>query len=402
MAKRVLGLKKCKAGWAMDERVLQARVGIVVISSLLLTAILVVLVGDSSMLFQSGKEISITFPSAPGVKKGTPVRKSGILVGRVEEVQLVKGSSDVVVRVILKKKAELYRKETVRVGTATLLGDAVLEFVPGDDKLTGLIKDGASLHGEVAANPLELMSSVEGDLQKTLSAVTSASNEFSQLAGRLNKMMGQQDDGQLPRLADKTEATLDAIRTAMENVNDVIGDEKTRNGLRQAMTDMPKILGETSTAIEEMRGAVARADTNLQNLEGLTGPLGQRGTEIAERLDSSVRQFDEVMTQLVTFTDRLNSGDGSLGKLINDPELYQNLNKAATNIRQLTTDFKPIVNNFNVFSSKLARDPGLVGVSGAIRRNSRSKYPNFKFDEPSPEPWREDLRPPTNWREPLK
>ncbi len=81
----------------MDERVAQARVGIVVISALILTAILIVLFGDFPSMFHTGKTIRVRFANAPGVSKGTPVRKSGILVGRVSKVEFIKPNYERVV-----------------------------------------------------------------------------------------------------------------------------------------------------------------------------------------------------------------------------------------------------------------------------------------------------------------
>jgi len=52
-----------------------------------------------------------------------------------------------------------------------------------------------------------------------------------------------------------------------------------------------------------------------------------------------------------------------------NPELYQHLNAAATNIERLTRDLKPILADVRVFSDKIARHPESLGVRGAIQRN---------------------------------
>ena len=56
-----------------------------------------------------------------------------------------------------------------------------------------------------------------------------------------------------------------------------------------------------------------------------------------------------------------------------DPDLYQNLNKAAQNIAQLSCELRPIVADARVFSDKIARHPELLGVSGALQRSAGTK-----------------------------
>jgi phospholipid/cholesterol/gamma-HCH transport system substrate-binding protein len=58
---------------------------------------------------------------------------------------------------------------------------------------------------------------------------------------------------------------------------------------------------------------------------------------------------------------------------MSDPDLYQNLNKAAQNIAQITCELRPIVSDARVFADKIARHPELLGVRGAIQRSPGTK-----------------------------
>ena len=384
----------------MDERVVQARVGIVVVSALVLTAILIVLFGDVPTPFRSGKVIYIQFPNAPGVAEGTPVRKSGILVGRVDRVELMEDSSDVLVTLKLNDKAKLHENEVCRINSNSLLGDAVLEFVSVREPTEPLIADGARLKGVSGRNPLEMITSLEGDLRGTLQSVGTASEQFGKLATEMNDIVKGRDDQQLQRIVDKSERSLDSITATMNKLDRILGDDAMQDDLKKSLSEIPGIVQQTQSALAGVQRAVGRADQNLKNLEGLTGPLGQRGAEIVERIDSSIGQFDQVMNQLVVFTDRMNSKDGTLGQLMKDPELYNNLNRSISNIERLTAELRPIMSDVRVFSDKIARDPGQLGLAGALqRKKEHTKYPNFETSEAPPLTWREDLRPPADWRE---
>ena len=102
----------------MDERVLQFRVGVVVVASVIATVILVMLFGAWPNVWQRKYEIHVRFPEAPGITVDTPVRKSGVLIGRVSNVRLLEeGGVLVSMRVFQKYNLRLY--ETCRIGTGS-------------------------------------------------------------------------------------------------------------------------------------------------------------------------------------------------------------------------------------------------------------------------------------------
>jgi phospholipid/cholesterol/gamma-HCH transport system substrate-binding protein len=70
----------------------------------------------------------------------------------------------------------------------------------------------------------------------------------------------------------------------------------------------------------------------------------------------------------VFFTKALNESDGTLGKLVRDPRVYEDLAAAAANVKNLSRDLRPIVDDIRVFSDKIARHPEQLGVRGALDR----------------------------------
>ena len=115
------------------------------------------------------------------------------------------------------------------------------------------------------------------------------------------------------------------------------------------------------------------ANENMKNLEGLTGPLKERGPVIVANVDDSIANLNEMMRQLANFTNSLNSSEGAVGQFVHNPELYQRLDRAAANIERLTQEMRPVMHDVRVFTDKIANDPGVLGVRGAIRRNPGGK-----------------------------
>ena len=113
----------------MNDRVMQFRVGVMVLATAIIAGILVVLFGDLPSLVQRTYPLRMNFTDARGVAPGTPVRKNGILVGRVTNVALdEKGGVNVIADI--DASVPIYKDEEARI-SGSLLGDAEISLVPG-------------------------------------------------------------------------------------------------------------------------------------------------------------------------------------------------------------------------------------------------------------------------------
>ncbi len=71
------------------------------------------------------------------------------------------------------------------------------------------------------------------------------------------------------------------------------------------------------------------------------------------------------MGDIASFTDGIGSSKGTIGKLLNDPELYNNLNDTVRNIRDISIQLEPLMNDVRFAVDGIARDPGQLGLRGA-------------------------------------
>lgn len=392
----------------MDERVIKFRVGVMVVATVIIAGILVLLFGDARSLVRSSYTLHMHFTDAPGVTEGTPVRKSGILIGRVTKVQFAdQGGVNVTAKI--DGNVVLYRNEVPQVSGSLLGGDVVIQFVrrgklppterppaststPTNQTLTAMVqpapqqpqetigaekpgdrlRDGDYIEGTVAPNVFQVFSSMEGDLSTAINSLSNAGDEVGKLAKRINNLL-ESNDEQISRIVDKTEQTLNSFQQAMGNFDDIFGKPEVRENMRKSIDALPELLTDTRNAMGTIRTTVESVDRNLRNMEGITGPLGERGSDIVERVDQSVTRLDELLGTLSEFGRNLNSGEGSLGRIMRDPELYQHLNATARNMEQITCQLKPILADARVFSDKIARHPEVLGVRGAIQKSPGTK-----------------------------
>jgi len=350
----------------MNDRVMQFRVGVMVLATAIIAGILIVLFGDLPSLVQATYPLKMEFADARGVSQGTPVRKNGILVGRVGKVTLNERGGVTVVADI-DSYVPVYKDEQPRIG-GSLLGDAEISLVPGRivPPRQRLAKEEV-LTGAVSRDPFEVFATLEPKFGATLESLAEASESVTKLAGNLDRMFLGEDD-KFERMVRKTEAALDNVSIAMNNINDVMGDPKSREQMKTAIAALPEVMADLRTTVQGIGTVVDSADRNLKNLEGLTKPLGDRGEQMVAQVDRTIGRLDQTLQQAAMFTKALNESQGTLGKLVRDPKVYDDLAQAANNVNKLTKELRPIVDDVRVFTDKIARHPEQLGVRGALDR----------------------------------
>ena len=355
----------------MSERVIQFRVGVMVLATAIIAGILIVLFGDLPSLVQSTYPLRMNFSEARGVSSGTPVRKNGILVGRVNSVMLdERGGVSVVAQI--DSYVPVYRDETPRVAS-TILGDAEIELIAGRiAPPRQRITTDEVLRGAVSKDPLALFSTLEPKVTASLESLTRAGDAVAILSENIERIFVKEDI-QIDQTVKKLDTALDTFTTAMNNVNDIVGDAEAREKLKDSIYTLPDVLVDLRKSVGGISATIDTADRNLRNLEGFSKPLGERGASMVQGIDRAINRLDTVLVQAATFTQALNESQGTLGKLVRDPEVYNDLAQAANNVNRLTQDLRPIIDDVRVFTDKIARHPVQLGVRGALDRKTGLK-----------------------------
>lgn len=378
----------------MNERALQFRIGVVVVAAVIIAIIVLMLFGEGKSLFRRHIRVTIRFPEAPGVMVDTPVRKSGVLIGRVTDVDLLDtGEIDVTMQLEADKPIRV--REFCRIGTGSLVtGDAVLEFVPvGDEQLTAAFdedRDGVlsererratkefysdgsiwTQNGFVQVDPLEAFAELAREMPPAIKSVEQAGYEIAQIANRLNRAVIN-NESDLKNIIKKASQSLDQFHATMATINEVVGDQEIRDGLKNALRGVPTLFNEAEKTLVQVQGTMGtfqsvgeRAERNLENIEGITQPLAERGDELVGSIESTLNNVNSLVAELDAFSQKLNSQDGTLSRLMTDEELYDTVLQTTKNVENLTRRLEPILNDVRVAADKVARDPSVV-IRGAI------------------------------------
>ena len=365
------------------ERQLQFRVGLLVLVSLGIGGWLVVQFGDLKQLLHKRYVLAIHFDSGSGLYPTAPVTLTGLTVGTVRAVQLDEKRGGVVATIEVREEIRI-PVDSKAIIIRSILGETVVEITPGRER--DLLKPGGRIEGQLAVDPLEMVQRMEGRVVEVLTALGETTREWQLVAKNVNGLM-ETNRGNLGQVVERAAESLYEFTSTMKHANEllasankVVGNPAAQQALQETLIAMPKLVNETQRTIAETRNAVASSrqvldsvNKNLVNLTQVTEPIGKRGDQMVAKLDSSLTNLDQLLGEMNRFAKLVNTKDGSLQKFASDPSLYDNLDRSSQSLAVLLRNIEPVLRDMREFSDKVARNPELLGVGGAVRPSAGLK-----------------------------
>jgi len=369
-------------------------IGIAVATLFVILVWLVVMFGKQSFP-TLGEEYSLfaRFNTAiPGIDKNTPVNMNGIKIGRVASVELVDedGKRHAVVKLLIRKQHKTYGSDECRISSLllNLSGNISLEIVQQKNYKgppAVALRDGDEILGAIQSDISQTFGNLEGELTTMLQNISSTTGKFETFIDSINAVIGTPSEARekqqrFQEIIDKTGEMMYALNLLADNINALLSDGDIHENIRSATEQFPDTLLQIRNSLDNFNAfsresrmtlthisqTFDKAETNLDLLQNFTEALGEEGPEILKSVARTSQRLEGVFNDISSLMNALKNPDGSLGQLINNPELYSSIQQTIANVEDISEVLKPIVSDFRVFSDKLARDPGVIGVRGLI------------------------------------
>ncbi|MBR5463197.1 MCE family protein [Butyricimonas virosa] len=274
-----------------------------------------------SSLFESKSTFYGVYDSVEGLKVSSGVIYRGYQVGQVISIQFTGERFDrVLVKFSVDKGLELPSNTLAMIQSADLMGSKVVALVPGDSHVTAVSGD-------------TLRSQVERGLMEQVSQ-------------------------QMLPLKQKAERLLGSLDSVMLIVQGLFNEETKKNlsnsfgSIDRTLRNLEGASGNLDTLIQ---GESARISSILQDVNSITGNLRNNNEEISNILGNvsaisdSLRQaslhqtlmsLDYILATTDSIMNKINRGEGTIGALLNDNDLYYNLNQVSENLNRLLVEFR--------------------------------------------------------------
>jgi len=255
-------------------------------------------------------KFSVIFENGMGVQSGSDVKMIGQQIGQVSNVRILDGRNGVVVELSINDKLGIMipNNSTFQV-KASIFGETHVQINPGDG--TNYVETGELLTGEIPTETYDI-----DPVVKDLSA-------FSR---QLSATLTDKEVRALQSIINNTDSLVSETKNTLmisQEINRIITN-------LEIFSSELKMMG--SNLGEGFQPKISKVDSILAKMESFSNKL--------EPASKGLEDFEKSMSTLQLLVQDLNQGKGSLGKLLKDESLYDNLNEVVDNTNDLINDVK--------------------------------------------------------------
>lgn len=273
---------------------------------------------DKTTSGSGGYLVFTMLDDASGLVERSQVRVAGIPVGHIEDIRLEDGRARVDIRI--NPGIDLYQDASVSKQASSLLGEFFLSIAPGTPTLPKL-NDGDEIRTVVPTATTDEVLQDVADIAKKVQRIADS------IAASIGSAAGEQNmRDTLENLAQVTEALNQTVRENRESVRNILSGIE--DITLQSRADIRDILENVRVVTRELRTIVAGAEQARAD-----DPDAVRG--LNDRVSTVGNSLERTLANLEAATGRLERGEGTLGRLMKDERLINEIEDVAENVNDL-------------------------------------------------------------------
>ncbi|MCZ7586931.1 MAG: MlaD family protein [Deltaproteobacteria bacterium] len=305
----------------MRKLTVETKVGVFFVAVFALIAWISTRLGDYGLDTTYGMELSAVFSTASGVNPGVYVNMAGIRVGSVDRKVLDGGKARVYFDVLTKLKIPDDSK--ISILTHGFLGQRFLEIIPGTS--TDYLESGDEFYNVEDASDI---SGLTGNLEDV-------SEDIKEITGNLRAVLGGEEGEESLR------ETFEALNTITVTIAETL--QANQQNMDRIMANFERFTTDMAYISNKNRDDISRAIAqfpaiaeNLNSISGnLAGVLDQNDEEINQTLENLVvvtENLGRSMEAIANIAQKVDEGEGTLGKLVNDDSTIKEIHEAVEGI----------------------------------------------------------------------
>ncbi|HXB43556.1 MAG TPA: MlaD family protein [Puia sp.] len=295
-------------------------------------------------VFEKSKKIYAVFKNVEGVEVSNAVKINGLLVGNVSAIKETdKDVANILIEINLKKDIHIPKNSIAEIQTSLLTSPVIVirkgdaqEFADNGDTLAS--REKPSLMAQVESN----INPIVGQLNGTLKSLDS-----------LVEVVGSMFD---PRTKNNFAAILANLAASSASLQQILNSQT---------GTLARSLKNVDTFTRNLASNNAHINQTLANLDKTSATLANA------KIEETVESIRSTMGQLNTTIAKLNSNNGTIGLLLNDKKLYQNLESTSRSLNTLLDDVRLHPKRYvtiSVFGRKDKNGPLMSPVSDSTSK----------------------------------
>lgn len=266
-------------------------------------------------IFSSETVVYAKYPRVDGLAVSKPVLINGFQIGRVDKLMLQPDGS-ILATLKINGKYDIPKNSVANLASTDLLGSKAIVMDLGTDKHFAL--EGDTLNTNVQANLMEAVQPVQKKAERIIGKMDS-------ILTSVNSIMNPNFQKNVDKSFNSIASTLAALEATSKKVDKLVGSESSK---------VAGILGNVEAITSNFKNNNQRINAILTNLNTVSDQIA------ASNFKQTIENANKAVADFQGVADKINSGKGTLGLLVNDPKMYDNLNNASKNLDNLIIDLK--------------------------------------------------------------
>ena len=259
-------------------------------------------------LFEKTRTFKVVYTKVDGLSPSNPVTLNGYKIGKVQKINFNSNDTkELIVDIVIENDVKFSKTSKAELYETGLIGGKAIAIIPDYDN-NAVAESGDYLIGSVKPGLTDLVNQIMPQIQLQLEAVM---KKAGVVLSNINTLFDEETKESLKSSIDKFASLTNSLSETSGNINDFIKDNSPN------LTTTIDNLNATSLKMKDMSNSMSEVDLNL----------------ILTNLDSTISNLNNI-------TNKLNQGEGTIGKLIYDDGLFKNLDNATKNLEELIEDIK--------------------------------------------------------------
>ncbi len=270
----------------------------------------------------------VVYNNIEGLTPSNPVMINGYKVGQVMKINLMQDQGNyLLVTMNIDEKILLGKGAATSLVSSDLLGSKALYLKVGD--VSQPINDGDTLLSNVE----------QGIVERVQAQALPIAEKLDSTLARVNQILGTGDQSDMSNIIGTLVGDTTSISAAVNNLE---GTTRSLNGILQQNE-------------RRLNATLANVEMLTQQLSDQENGVGSLLTKLNQKVDSlqvqsTLDKLELIAQNLNEITTKMNEGEGTMGKLLNDDSLYTNLNNATRDLDLLLIDVKESPKRYVHFS----------------------------------------------------
>jgi len=294
----------------------EIKIGTFLAGLLLILALAIIFIGNVRDLFKKpGYEVFALFDSALGLENKASVKLAGIKIGEVKDITLAGRRAKV--GMLIYPQFRIPRGSRVSLSSMGILGEKYVEIMPGKE-------DTYYESGEV----MESLPPISFDQLGTL--FMSMGEDVKKISSSINKII-------TPELGQNISKSIQHIESLAAELDSLL--EENRTAINQTITGSGRAVDNLNLKIDSISEEIEQTLAEIQSL------VGDNKTAVKENLDQLKEDLTNLGKTIKTLNqtlEKVNSGQGTVGELINDSSLYDETRSAINEVKNLSSAISAI------------------------------------------------------------